>query len=532
MAAAPFFAVAMRSPGRQRSFRAAVVAHLVFVGVVALACVRRAEFAPIAAQLLIVAAIVEGALLLGWRWTQIPRSPALEFLLVSPVQPERVFYSEALAGVGRLALVGVAGVPVLGVLVVAGRIHPDDLVILTFVPLVWALLCGLAVTAWAYESTAFRRGLEVIGIAGVVLYLIVGVLAGERLPLWLAQLPEAPRWWIMEAFRWLHVANPFALIRDWFAPHRSDLIVLERLAGLTLAAGGLAGLLAMRCAKRLRGHFQDRHYRPQVDRRARKRAGPGDWPLSWWAVRRVMEYSGRINLWLAGGFGVLYATYTIAGESWPSWIGRTVFQMVDSAGGIPVVVAGLAVLAAVPASYQYGLWDSSVPERCRRLELLLTTRIEGVDYWHASAAAAWRRGRGYALIAGLLIAAGVLARQFSIGAALVALAAGTALWFLYFALGFLAFARGGQAGGLGLLLTLGLPSAAVVASQLGAPALAALTPPGAAYSALSTGPSPTVLGSVAAASAAAWIAGTMAQSRCDRWLRRWYDRHHGQAAAE
>ena len=46
-------------------------------------------------HLLLVAGIVEGAVLVGWRLTQLPRSQALEFLLVSPLQPRRVFLGEA-----------------------------------------------------------------------------------------------------------------------------------------------------------------------------------------------------------------------------------------------------------------------------------------------------------------------------------------------------------------------------------------------------------------------------------------------------
>ena len=138
--------------------------------------------------------------------------------------------------------------------------------------------------------------------------------------------------------------------------------------------------------------------------RARVRVGPsmGDRPLSWWAVRRVSEYSGRVNLWLAGGFGVLYALYTVAGPLWPNWTGRRVFMIFDETGGVPVWATALVVLAAVPAAFQYGLWDSNLQERCRRLEVLLVTRLSAFDYWHAAAAAAWRRGRGYFAVALLL----------------------------------------------------------------------------------------------------------------------------------
>ncbi|WP_410971866.1 hypothetical protein, partial [Salmonella sp. SAL4445] len=79
-----------------------------------------------------------------------------------------------------------------------------------------------------------------------------------------------------------------------------------------------------------------------------------DGPLAWWAVRRVTKYSGRINLWLAGGFGVLYALFTVAGPHWPAWLGRQVFVMFDQFGGIPVLATGLVLLAAVPAAFQYG----------------------------------------------------------------------------------------------------------------------------------------------------------------------------------
>ena len=41
------------------------------------------------------------------------------------------------------------------------------------------------------------------------------------------------------------------------------------------------------------------------------------------------------------------------------------------------------------------------------------------------------------------------------------------VWCLYFALGFRAFARGQQANGLGMVLTVGLPLATIVLSHIG-----------------------------------------------------------------
>jgi hypothetical protein len=287
-------------------------------------------------------------------------------------------------------------------------------------------------------------------------------------------------------------------------------------------------LLGVRGAFRLQGHFQERHYRPVLDRSARPRPAVGDRPLSWWAVKRVSEYSGRINIWLAGGFGLLYALYTLAGPHWPAWLGRQVFQMADGAGGIPALATALVVLAAVPASFQYGLWDSSTQDRCRRLELLLLTHLDGRDYWEAAGAAAWRRGRAYFGIALLLWAAAVASGQVPLVQAAGALAVAVLLWGLYFALGFRAFARGVQANRLGSLLTLGLPLLAVGLFRAGWPALAALLPPGGVYAAGSRPLTLALLPGPVLAGAGTLVIARRALTWCDRDLRRWYDRHHGQ----
>src|SRR5262249_52464802 len=151
-----------------------------------------------------------------------------------------------------------------------------------------------------------------------------------------------------EAF---HRYNPFAVLRFWLED--GPIAAHDAMVGLELAALAALGLLMVRSAWRLQGHFQDRHY--QMKRAGDKGRGRGaglsfsfrlfpfsfiDRPLAWWAVRRVTEYSGRINLWLAGGFGVLYALYTLAGPNWPAWLGRQVFVMCDQFGGIPGLATG------------------------------------------------------------------------------------------------------------------------------------------------------------------------------------------------
>jgi hypothetical protein len=241
-----------------------------------------------------------------------------------------------------------------------------------------------------------------------------------------------------------------------------------------------------------------------------------------------MEYSGRSNLYLAGGFGVLYAAYVVAGDRWPSWMGQLVFQLVDGAGGIPAVATGLAILAAVPAAFQYGLWDASAQDRLRRLELLLLTDLKGRDYMDAAMSAAWRRGRGYFAVATILWLAAACGGRATWPQVLASAAAGVLLWGMSFALGFRAFARGRQANGQGSLLTLGLPLLAFGLARAGWPALSALTPPGSVFFALAGTPSwgwlpgPLMMGTVAL-----WVM-RRSLNRCEADLRGWYDRHHGQ----
>src|SRR5262245_10882514 len=80
---APFFALAARSPSRQRSFRNVVAAHLVLLGAAVLLLLRLGPGAGLVAfgHMVFIAGIVEGATLVGWRLTQLPRSQALEIVL-------------------------------------------------------------------------------------------------------------------------------------------------------------------------------------------------------------------------------------------------------------------------------------------------------------------------------------------------------------------------------------------------------------------------------------------------------------------
>src|SRR5262249_28566254 len=117
-----FFALAAQSPTRQQTFRWLLVIHLALLLAAAwlVAVPDPVPAAPYLGHLLLLAGIVEGALLIGWRLTQMPKSQALEFLLVTSVQPPRVFVAEALVGLARLALLTLSGLPVLALLTAVG----------------------------------------------------------------------------------------------------------------------------------------------------------------------------------------------------------------------------------------------------------------------------------------------------------------------------------------------------------------------------------------------------------------------------
>lgn len=521
-----FFRMAAECPGRQRAFRGAVAAHLlVLAGCLGWACHHPETGGSATGSVLLTAGIVEGAVFLGWRLTQMPKSQALEFLFVSPLAPWQLLILEAVVGLCRLALITLSGLPVLSLMVLAGFLDRIDLGPMLILPLTWGAVTGLGLIAWAYEARTVRRWVERAVLVLIVVYLGVGVLAGEHLADWIKRLPPSLGQGILLSFEAFDRYNPFAVLHGWLEERSPP--AWERLLGVEAAALASVVLFLMRAAARLRGHFDERHYGPAVDRRRGASASPGDRPLSWWAVRRVAEYSGRVNFWLAGGFGVLYAFYTVAGPYWPSWMGRRIFMIFDAAGGVPVWATALVVLAAVPAAFQYGLWDSNPHERCRRLELLLLTHLSAVDYWQAAAAAAWRRGRGYFGIALLLWLAAAGAGRISFVQGSAALATGVLLWGLYFTLGFQAFARGAQANPLGLGLTIGLPAVAFLFQQRGWPFLAGLVPPGAVYHAAAT--TTTVawcLGAIFSALLTLAL-GRMALVHCDRALRRWYEQHHG-----
>ncbi|MCZ2341222.1 MAG: hypothetical protein LC104_05420 [Bacteroidales bacterium] len=534
----PFFATAMRAPARQRSFRYLAVAHVAFLAVLAQGVSRATEqqSLEIAGNLLLILGIVEGAAIIGWRLTQLPKSQALEFLLTSPVQPKRVFLAEAMVGVARFSLVWLAGLPILLGLAVLGYVEPIDILALGGLPYIYGMFAGFGLTAWVYEPVAIRRIGEMIGLFGVVIYLIVGVLAGENLLQWLMALPNTLRDVLYHSIIFLTSYNPFGVVRYWFL--RDDPFYVPEVAWVRMQATSLfAGLMivatGMRGMYRLQGHFHDRHYKPISSRRASQQDRIGDRPLTWWAVRRVMEYSGQVNLWLAIGFAILYAAFIIAGDRWPPWLGKAVFQLFDKWGGAPVVTCALCVLAAVPAVFQYGLWDPTIQDRCRRLELLVLTDLTPQDYWHASASAAWARGYGYLIGAALLWVALGVSGTCSEMEVIAAVAGAGMLWCFSFAVGFRAFATGIGGGSIALVMTLGMPALLIGLLWWHLGSVAAFTPIGLCY--LPVAPQHGVTEYWILAMAVYGVATITlthrGQLRCDADLRAWLNAHQGRISS-
>jgi hypothetical protein len=523
--------LAVVSPGRQLGLRKAVIAHLLIL----LGCLWAVRANPAGAgvllgHVLLTVGIAEGAILIGWRLTQFPKNLGLEFLLVSPEPPWRFFTLEALVGMLRLGLVTISGLPLLILLMQTGHLEPGDVAVLLALPYVSGLVVGLGLTWWVYEPAGYRKLGERFVLLSVLLYLGVGVLAGEQLRNWLNLLPATLALLVFNGFEALHRYNAFSILQFWMEEPLT--VAWPRLAGLFAVSTIALSFFLIRGACRLLGHFHELHYLPARNFNESQGRDMGEHPLSWWAVRRVSSYSGRVNLWLATGISVLYSAYLLAGSHWPSWLGRSVFELFDRSGGAPMLTTVLIVLAAVPAAFQYGLWDSNSQERCRKLELLLLTRVTGADFWRASAAAAWARGKGYFYAALLLWGATALAHPLQALSCLAALAAGVILWVLYFALGFRAFTRGSSGGNLGLLLTIGLPVLAYALYKQVGPPLTALVPPGAVFMAGSGGQMLYLALGALAATLLALIVARRAILQCKGSLAAWYEAHQGNAAVE
>lgn len=474
----PFFELAGRSITRQRHFRQLVTLHVATVAITCLIASWRQDrqIAGTIGVTLMLLGIVEGAIVIGWRLSQWPKSKAMELLLVTALSPRRAMLGEQLVGITILSLVALTAAPLLVWLVAWGWLAPLEAIALPVNGLLWGMACGLGLSWWAYEPLAIRRWGERLSIVGLLIYLVVGGLAGEHTFRMLGAVPFGLGHLILDSFLLFHRNNPLALAHAVGVGIDDDL--MRRLIVVDFLAVAMIVAFVIRSAFRLKPHYVERHYQPTKAVAKQKRPAVGERPLTWWAVRRVHEYSGRINLYLAAGATVLYSAFLILGRHWPSWLGSGIFDVFESMGGVGGIATGLVVLAAVPAAYQFGLWESNAPERQKRLELFLLTDLSGQDYARASWAAAWSRGRGYFFSAILLLTAGYLAGRYSFPQLLLATTAGVGLIFFYFAAGFRLLAKSQGGTSTGIILTLVLPLFVWGLGKSDWPVLATFLPPG------------------------------------------------------
>lgn len=525
----PFFESAGRSVSRQATFRQMVGVHLLVVGVAVLAMSLGIVRNPVHlfGFTLLIAGVVEGALMIGWRLTQWPKSKALELLMISPLTPRWAMIGEQMVGLTLLLFVVLSATPMLAFAVNRGWLTRTEAIALASLAVTWGCVTGFGLVWWAYEPKSVRKLGEKIMLIGVIGYLIVGGLMAENtFGLMQKYLPLSVSdsiWW---SFRMFHEDTPFAMV--YRLGLNRDPNLWKPWLGLEILGIALIIGFNFRAAFRLRGHYLDRHYSPFVDESGGNRGTIGEHPLAWHAVRRVSEYAGRINLWLAMGASVLYAVYLIAGDRWPTWMGRGVFQAFETLGGPAGLATVLVLLAGVPAAYQYGLWDSSIPERCKKLELLLLTNLKVRDYFWASFKASWHRGRGYLLAAGILIGAAWWAGRCTTAGTIAGIISAFILLTLYGAVGFrfLAQSTGGTA--VGFLLSLGLPLMNWTLGSFGRKDLAAVLPPGLLYFSLNDGGfTPQMAFAAAATLAMAGFLTLRSLQNFDKELRAWYGTNLG-----
>lgn len=529
---AAFFRLAAQSRSRQKLWRQLVALHLATLAVGLWAGFWRPDVSSSTRWIeslghaSILLWIVEGSLLVGWRLTQWPKSQSIELVLVTSRSPVAAMLGEQVVGLSLLALVSLSALPIYIMAWQAGWLDGAVPVLFPAMGWLWGSLAGFGLVSWAYEPRATRRFGERLAIGAILIYLSVGALMGERTFHFLSLVP----WGLGEPFRDLfwafHWNNPFALIHRLArggADHEywRSWVVVHGLALLLLA------LVIARAAFRLKPHAMERHERKPREARQRLDRQFETSPLTWWAVRRVREYSGQINVYLALGTAVLQGSHLLLGPLWPSWLGSDIFLVFDRLGGVPGLVTGMVLLGFVPAAYQFGLWDANDQDRRRRLELLLLTDLNQRDYLRASWFAAWDRGRGYLAAAGILAAAAWWSGTFGTARLACLVLAVVALGAFSFSLGFTYLARrtGAQ---VGFVLSVVLPALVWGIGQW-SPGVAAFLPAGAVYYALARGPSWEPMLAIVFTSFIAAAVLWRSRQRFDADLRAWYD-GHGSAA--
>ena len=181
-----FLLTATRSPARQQMFRRFLVIEIIVLAVAILLCAARRDTAVLAivgdASLLL--GIVQGALIIGWRLVQWPKSQALETLLLANLSSAAVMRGEQFVGIVQLVALALASVPILSFAIVMGWLPLLSVWLIPLNMLLASSVVGFGLVWWVYEPLWLRRWGERLAGTLLIAYFVVGGLAGEHtLPL-------------------------------------------------------------------------------------------------------------------------------------------------------------------------------------------------------------------------------------------------------------------------------------------------------------------------------------------------------------
>lgn len=487
------------------------------------------------------AAILIGGALTGWRVTQFPKTRAAEFLLVAPVDDGVWIVGRLASGMLLTACALFAATPLMAGMWGAGWIDAPQAVAMLVVPLTAGWLAGIGLASVAYSSVRLRVGLERLAMVGVTLYLVLfGLMGGWFFPWFLRTWQDntgitAAVWYRpAEALRFF---NPFRLLGMLGQSPTGEAGLTGRIVGVVLILGLVAAALTWRLAYRLRDHYVEENYGPRF-RKKEYRRPVGDHPLSWWTIRRVSRFRGRINIYLAYVTIGLFTAWMLYGEVWPPWLAYETLYMFETLGGQAMLGAFALQYALVATAFLPGLWDSTPQQRASRFELLLVSPCEPSEYLLAGAAAGWTRGKWYLGAMTIVWTGAVFAGRIGWGAWFCLHAVAAVYCLAYFALAFRNFTRlttERDVGLWGLGMSVGFPCLTVALFWLKLPIAAACTPLGAAYllalpvavAERQTGLFWPLLWGLITLTQILWAVGGInllehTLARCDRDLRAWY----------
>jgi|GEM_PF-911096 len=423
--------------------------------------------------------VLIGGSLTGWRATQLPKTRASEFYLITPVSDWVIVGGEILSGMLRSAYVLLAAAaPVVGWLWGAGWISPAQVAALAFLPVSIGWATGIGITVVAYEPIRVRKFFEGLMLVLVLVYLIGFGFAA--LPILQGLNSGLVTYFNTDLLTVIRMLSPRRLLAT---DGGQDLTLGSYVFGFVVLVLIGCGLAVWRLVHRLRPHYLEEIFGQQ--RSQKDYLKPiGANPLSWWTARRVSRFRGRVNLYLGWATILLYSSWLLLGDHWPSYLGTGVMISFKQLGG--AVMLGISALqfGLVPVAFLSGLWDSTVQLRIGRLELLLATPLSPREYLEGCIAAGWTRAKGYLPAVVVVWFAGAYAGNYSWTAFAALLVLGVIYTVLFFAIAFRQFARvaGDRAAatwGIGMSVAWPLASCALLALNLGR--AAALTPLGGMY---------------------------------------------------